>query len=411
MWGSPLWGSPEPGPSSPGSLFDEYSGGNAGPSYGGLVVGETKCARSTDAHALCALAWTTTLFRVRRVGRSSALRRDRVRLNVYLNIEGVGVSVVGGPRGHGTIVMLPVETDTLEEVMRLIQLKLDLEKRLLFACELFLPDGTVVQSFSDLVDAAAIDTPIIVGCGEPFDGTRVPMDLLEFHKQGGGRVGPKKVNAGLASTRQADRFAKAELVREAGHGLLPNSLAVATARTQTVDHNRGNALAMREYYLQTQVRRTAEQEDLKTCAKQNIQFHRMEKEERRMRIEEKAAQRQERMIAERDRDRLDLAKSKREDAARAQSLHDKVGARTGANARPDGLRLSAVCVGRARARQVKVGTEVSRTKKKAHSERYRREARKEADEQKLITGGCTPTRARSKPRSSACPSAAQTADG
>ena len=34
--------------------------------------------------------------------RSSLLRSAGVRLNCYLNAEGVGVVVVGGPRGHGT---------------------------------------------------------------------------------------------------------------------------------------------------------------------------------------------------------------------------------------------------------------------------------------------------------------------
>ena len=48
--------------------------------------------------------------------KSSVLRKDRVRINCYLNAEGVGVTVIGGPRGHGTIVRLPLECDTLAEV-------------------------------------------------------------------------------------------------------------------------------------------------------------------------------------------------------------------------------------------------------------------------------------------------------
>lgn len=215
--------------------------------------------------------------------KSSVLRKERVRLNVYLNQEGVGVPIIGGPQGHGTIVMLPLECDTLEEVMPLIQLKLDLDKRMLYAAELWLPDGTYVTTYQELVDAAALSTPIIVGCGEPFDGSRVPMDLLEFHKQGGGRHAVHKVNSSLAFSRKNHKVERAENVREAGHGLLPNSLAVVTARTQNVEANREKAASMRQQYMESLQRRSAEVEGYKFSVRQNIQFHRMEKEESRMR--------------------------------------------------------------------------------------------------------------------------------
>ena len=45
---------------------------------------------------------------------------------------------------------------------------------------------------------------------------------------------------------------------------------------------------MRSHYMQSLVRRTADQEDLKFCARQNIQYLRMEKEESRLRQEDKA---------------------------------------------------------------------------------------------------------------------------
>ena len=90
------------------SLYEQYRGvGTASPPRKvQLQVGETK---------------------------SSMLREQRVRLNVYLNAEGVGVTVIGGPRGHGTIVVLPVEVDTLEEVMPLIQERLKLDERMMYA--------------------------------------------------------------------------------------------------------------------------------------------------------------------------------------------------------------------------------------------------------------------------------------
>ena len=105
---------------------------------------------------------------------------------------------------------------------------------------------------------------------------------------------------------------------------------------------------MRQYYMESLVRRTADQEDLKFCAQQNIKFHRMEKEESRLRYEEKMAERMERLRAERKNDTLDVLQSKREDAQRAKALHDKV----------------------------RAGAATHKLKKKAHSERYRAEARK-----------------------------------
>ena len=112
--------------------------------------------------------------------RSAQLRASSIRLNCYLNLEGVGVTYVGGPQGHGTIVQLPVEVDTLDEVLSHVQLKLDLDKRMCYAADLFLPDGKIVKSYAELVEHSKRETPIIIGCGEAFDGSRVPQDLLEF---------------------------------------------------------------------------------------------------------------------------------------------------------------------------------------------------------------------------------------
>ena len=79
--------------------------------------------------------------------RSSMLRQGNIRLNCYLNCEGVGVVVIGGPKGHGTMVQLPIETNTLEEVYPLIQTKLKLDEKMLYCADLFLPDGARVTSF------------------------------------------------------------------------------------------------------------------------------------------------------------------------------------------------------------------------------------------------------------------------
>ena len=331
---------PAGAPGGSKSLFDQYKPATG--NRGGLMNKKGNGTRAgTDIN------YEPSLQRVGQT-RSSLLRSGGVRLNCYLNAEGVGVVVVGGPRGHGTLVQLPTTCDTIEEALPLIQLKMKLNERMMYAADLWLPDGTSITTFQQLVDASAIDTPIIVGCGEPFDGSRVPLDLLEFHRQGGGRGAVHKVNKTLKNSRKNDRVDKAESVRQAGHGLLPNSLAVVTARSQNVETNREKAANMRQYYMESLVRRTADQEDLKFCAQQNIKFHRMEKEESRLRYEEKMAERMERLKAERRNDVLDVKASKREDAERAKALHDKV----------------------------KAGAANHKLKKKAHSERYRAEARK-----------------------------------
>ena len=74
----------------------------------------------------------------------------------------------------------------------------------------------------------------------------------------------------------------------------------------------------------------------------------MEREESRMRREEKEYERMERMRAMRAKDEMDVRAKKRADAERARRLHDKV----------------------------KSGKEHARLKKKAHTDTYRAEARR-----------------------------------
>ena len=256
--------------------------------------------------------------------RSSELRKANVRINCYLNQEGVGVVVVGGPRGHGTIVQLPTEVDSLEEVLPHIQLKLKLDERMCYACDLFLPDGKLINSFPELVAAAKAETPIIVGCGEPFDGSRVPQDLLEFYLQGGGRSAVHKVTGELAKQRAWNKRDVADSVRQEGHGVYPNSLAVVNARSMAVEANREKAAMMRQRYLQGLVKRSEEDNDYLRSAQQNIMFHKMEEEESRARREDYERERMEKLNAERTSTRLDVNKARSEDAERRAALHAKV---------------------------------------------------------------------------------------
>lgn len=231
---------------------------------------------------------------------------------------------VGGPQGHGTIVLLPPEVDTLDEVLRHVQLKLDLDSRLMFAADLFLPDGEIIDSFEELVKYSKLETPIIVGCGEAFDGSRVPRDLLEFHLQGGGRSAVKKVNSELSKQRYYSKSDRAESVRQDGHGVYPNSLAVVQSRTQAVEANREKAAMMRQRYLEGLLKRNGEDADYLRAAQQNIMFHKMEEEESRARREDYERERMERLNAERVSTRTECNQERQLQLTRRKELHDKI---------------------------------------------------------------------------------------
>ena len=59
---------------------------------------------------------------------------------------------------------------TLKDVLAVIQRITKLDKRFLYARQLFLPDGELRMAIA-LAAAASNDTPVIVGCGEPFNRT------------------------------------------------------------------------------------------------------------------------------------------------------------------------------------------------------------------------------------------------
>ena len=254
--------------------------------------------------------------------RSSMLRAQGVRLNCYLNCEGVGVTVLGAPQGHGFIVKLPGQVDTIEEVLIHLQKQMKLDSRMLYASEMWTPDGKSIKTFKQLSDAAAIDSPIIVGCGEPFDGSRIPQDLLEFHKEGGGRQGARSVHKQLKTRRHAVLRNKAESVRQAGHGI--NSEAVSIARYQNVEVNKEHVNEMRHQYMESLLIRAAQQEDLMNSVKSNIEYHRMEAQESKARLEEKRAQRAEQLRADRAKQRSDYMDARREQLEKAQRQAAKV---------------------------------------------------------------------------------------
>lgn len=214
----------------------------------------------------------SALSRITRHGhfqtRTSRLRAGGVKLACYLNTE--------VDRGRATIISLPEECDTLGEVLPKIQLHMKLDKRMLYAAELFVPNGDRLNTYADLVDAAEKDTAIVVGCGEPFDQSTIPYDILEFHLHGGGRQAASKVKKELADKRQLDAYEKADSVRQSGHGVHPNSVAVVTARSQTMESNRNQAAQMRHEYMEQLMFRASQQKEMVDRVQMNNAMHKME---------------------------------------------------------------------------------------------------------------------------------------
>jgi len=248
--------------------------------------------------------------------RTSRLRTQGVKLACYLNTE--------CDRGRSTIIHLPEECDTLGEVLPKIQQAMQLDSRMLYAAECFLPSGEKITSYQQLIQAAAIDTAIIVGCGEPFDPSTIPFDILEFHLQGGGREAPKKVKKELAEKRKAFAVERADTIRASGHGVFPNSSAVVTARSRTVETNRELAAHMRHEYMEQLMYRASQQQELVSRVRECNQMHQIEHKEsknRRMRYE---ASRLQKIDDEKKAAKEEYRAKKASQKQRIKAIHDKV---------------------------------------------------------------------------------------
>ena len=90
---------------------------------------------------------------------SARLRTSGVRLMCYINTD-------DNSRTRSCFVSIPESTQTLKDVLAVIQRVMRLDKRFLYCRQIFLPDGEVVTSYRALVNAASNDTPVIIGCGE-----------------------------------------------------------------------------------------------------------------------------------------------------------------------------------------------------------------------------------------------------
>ena len=255
--------------------------------------------------------------------RSAILREKGTRICCYLNCEGGTSGVVGAtPPPSGTIVKLPEECDTMEEVLILIQARLKLDGRMLFASELYDVNGGQINTMEQVTEMGRADAPIVVGCGEPFDSTRIPTDLREIQLRGGGRKGAENVMNELKTRREQMLREKAEEVRRAGHGA--SGEAVKIARLQNMEVNREHVTEMRHKYMESLLIRAAQQEELMSSVKSNIGFHKAETAESRARQEENHRERMLMLAAERRVQKEEFARLKSAQVAKIKAQVDKV---------------------------------------------------------------------------------------
>jgi hypothetical protein len=259
--------------------------------------------------------------------RSSELRRNILKIACYLNGE--------ADRSLAAVVQLPAEADTLEEILPFVHKELDLDKRIAYAAEFFLPDGSKISTYVDLVDAARKEHAIIVTCGEPFDPTTVPADLLETYLHGGGRNALKTVLKKAKGQEEEARYDQAEIVRASGHGVAPNSEAVSTARAHTARANRQIVERMRQDYAEQLSYRTEQQKYLSSVVKSNTVRERAKQEEAQQRRKQAEQDRVTRLVAEKRQDRSHYL-SKRDAIsaklkARRDQIHSQQSKTSGAN--------------------------------------------------------------------------------
>ena len=248
--------------------------------------------------------------------KTSRLRSNIIKISCYLNGE--------ADRSRCTVVRLPEECDTLGEILPKIHARMGMDKRICFASELFLPDGTKIKTYNSLIDAAQLDHAIIVGCGERFDPTTVPYDLLEAYLAGGGPKEMNKVKQKLKAKQHIAANMKAETVRESGHGVYPNSSAVVTARAEVVDANKMLAAQMRHEYMEQLMARAEQQKALVSIVQQNTVMSRMEALKAKERRAEMDAERTARILEEKHEDKERITEKRKSLKAKIKMKHDLI---------------------------------------------------------------------------------------
>lgn len=246
--------------------------------------------------------------------RSAQLRAGGMRLCCYLNME--------VDNGRSVIVQLPVDCDTLSEVIPKIQQRMQLDRRMMYIAELYLPTGDLITSMEQLKSAAKVDSPIIVGCGEPFDPLRVPNDMLEIHLNGGGRKAVKNVTREMRDKRVQEQHERAEHVRQAGHGV--NSEAATVAREHHVEAMREQANLMRVRYMEGQAYSAQQQNELLQSVYSSVATHKLEAEASRQARNEHERERRERIQLDKQLAADEIKAARDEALALAQQQHDAI---------------------------------------------------------------------------------------
>ena len=196
---------------------------------------------------------------------SARLRTSGLRLMCYINTD-------DNSRTRSCFVSIPESTQTLKDVLAVIQRVMRLDRRFLYARQIFLPDGEVVTSYRALVDAASNDTPVIVGCGEPFNRDGVPQHMRLAHLAGTGRDAPKGIKREFEQKRVKAAQLKADQVRAAGHGT--SSQAARHARQLALEHNRELAARLRHEQMQGMMRRAAQEDEFMEAVRQRTVLQR-----------------------------------------------------------------------------------------------------------------------------------------
>ena len=209
---------------------------------------------------------------------TSQVKEKTIKLSVRINGE-------SGQPGNSALIVLPEEIDTLQELYRLIQAKMKLDKKMRYARELFLPDGTKITSMDEIADAAAAYTTVTVGGGEPFDHDAVQPSAAVLHAVGGGRAAAASGKRQLGDKQKRTAQKQANKIRGTGHGMVPLTPAVKDARTRKLEENRQVVATLKNDSLVLAARRVEDR-----VAKQNVvkakHAEEVEKMRRRRRLQE-----------------------------------------------------------------------------------------------------------------------------
>ena len=275
---------------------------------------------------------------------SSRLRNAGIRITCYLNTE--------TNKTPAQAVTVPEHVHTIKELLPIIQSQMRLNKKMLFARELFCPDGKVcsylpppppraltaclnrtsgprVAAHHELPEACrgrreghahhywmryapdrnahasrrSANTPArnypLLGAGEPFDSYCVPPSMLLAHQAGGGRAAAVKIRREFEAKGEKLAHLRADQVRAAGHGT--SMSAARAAKVEKVETNRQQAAQLRHEHMVAMLQVAEDQERLVARVRGQNEISRSERAGRVERLEETKKDRIHELAAQRRR--------------------------------------------------------------------------------------------------------------